>query len=214
MDKFKLYVDMDGVLAEFNEVTNIDELYEKNYFANLQPIDNVVDAIKEMIRQQKTNNDIDIYILSSVLKDSPYAYEEKNAWLEKHLPEIDSDHRIFLDYGQNKTDVIQNFDHNCVLLDDYTPNLAKWNEMGGISIKLINSINNRSKSWRGTSVEHSLNPILIAYTVKRIMIEEYVKKFDIKLSMKTAKQKLEMQKQKKDISIKSKKNELSGRQIK
>lgn len=194
MKQLKLYVDMDGVLAEFRNLSNIEMLYEKNYFANLEPLKNVVDGVKELIEQVKGKNEIEIFILSSVLKDSHYARTEKNEWLDRNIPEIDAAHRIFLDYGQDKFSVIEEFDHNCVLLDDYTHNLQKWDEMGGISIKLLNPVNNRNHTWQGARIEHTLNPVLLAYTLKRLMVEEYVKRRNIKDYAKEAREMMKQQK--------------------
>lgn len=201
MDKFKLYIDMDGVLAEFKEVNHIEKLYEKNYFASLQPLCNVVNGVKEFINQIKDNESIDVYILSSVLKDSYYAENEKNEWLDEHLPEIDQTHRIFLSYGKDKADIIEELGSKSILIDDYTHNLQKWSDKGGIAIKLINPINNRHQSWQGATIDYSLNPTLLAYTIKRIMMEEYIKKSNIKDLSKKAKKIMEVQKAKeKNIS--------------
>ena len=82
-DRQRLFVDMDGTLAEFKTVDTLETLYEKDYFINLKPNENVLGAIKQLI----ADNDIDVYILSAYLTDSRYALEEKNAWLDKYLPE-------------------------------------------------------------------------------------------------------------------------------
>ena len=78
-DKQRLFVDMDGTLAEFKPVDTLEVLYEKDYFLNLKPNENVLGAIKQLIAK----NDIDVYILSAYLSDSRYALYEKNAWLDK-----------------------------------------------------------------------------------------------------------------------------------
>jgi len=43
----RLFVDMDGTLAVFTPVNQLETLYQEGYFANLKPIDNVVGAIKQ-----------------------------------------------------------------------------------------------------------------------------------------------------------------------
>lgn len=72
-DKQRLFVDMDGTLAEFKTVDTLETLYEKDYFINLKPNENVLGAIKQLIAE----NDFDVYILSAYLTDSRYALEEK-----------------------------------------------------------------------------------------------------------------------------------------
>lgn len=89
-DKQRLFVDMDGTLAEFKPVDTLETLYEKDYFLNLKPNENVLGAIKQLIAQ----NDIDVYILSAYLSDSHYALDEKNAWLDKYLPELPQEKEI------------------------------------------------------------------------------------------------------------------------
>ena len=60
-DKQRLFVDMDGTLAEFKTVDTLETLYEKDYFINLKPNENVLGAIKQLI----ADNDFDVYILSA-----------------------------------------------------------------------------------------------------------------------------------------------------
>lgn len=208
-DKFKIFIDMDGVLAEFKMIDHIEMLYEQNYFLNLNPQINVVEGIKNLIDQTNGKKDVEIYILSSVLKDSRFAETEKNQWLDKYLPQIDEKHRIFLPYGTEKS-AIHDLNSKCILIDDYTTNLNDWDRKGGIAIKLINPINNRHHTWKGAKIDYCLNPVLMAYTIKRIMIEEYSKKFNIKDLEKRAKRNIEMQKAKeKDNPLKDKTMEVS-----
>ena len=82
----RLFVDMDGTLAVFKPVDELETLYEQGYFLNLQPQENVVEAIREIITKHP---EIEVNILSAYLSDSEYALAEKNKWLDRYLPEID-----------------------------------------------------------------------------------------------------------------------------
>ena len=88
----RLFVDMDGTLAEFKKTEYLEQLYEQGYFLNLKPQQNVIEAVKKLMAE---NPDKEIYLMSSVLSDSHYALAEKNAWLDRYLPEIDRLNRIF-----------------------------------------------------------------------------------------------------------------------
>lgn len=145
----RLFVDMDGTLAVFNPVTRLETLYEKGYFRNLAPHENVVEAVRLLAKRTDL---LEVYILSSHLSDSPYALEEKNAWLDQHLPEIDPAHRIFPPCGVDKKayvpDGIRDSD---TLLDDYTHNLLLWSPPAK-GMKLLNGINHTRGTWKGDSI--------------------------------------------------------------
>ena len=83
--KYRLFVDMDGTVVEWKAAEEFEDLYEKGYFASLQPYQNVVDAIR-LIFQRTTI--VEIYTLSAVLPDSPYSIPEKMEWLDRHMPFI------------------------------------------------------------------------------------------------------------------------------
>lgn len=101
--KQRLFVDIDGTLAVFKPVDTLETLYEKGYFLNLAPHENVVAAVKEIV----TNHpEIEVNILSAYLTDSQYALQEKNEWLDRYLPEIDQTHRIFVPCGSDKKEGI------------------------------------------------------------------------------------------------------------
>ena len=70
MNKKRLFVDLDGTLAEFRKVDTLEKLYEKNYFLELKPHENVVAAIRNI---KNNHPEIEVYILSAVLSDSKYA---------------------------------------------------------------------------------------------------------------------------------------------
>lgn len=152
----RLFVDMDGTLAEFQKVSAMEELYERGYFAQLPPQQNVVDAVRLLVH---TTTPVDVFILSSVLFDSRFAMNEKNGWLNKHLPEIDRAHRIFLPCGESKAGYVPGMlrEGDC-LLDDYTKNLEDWSRAGGRGVKLLNGINHTRGSWNGSRLSSDRNP--------------------------------------------------------
>jgi len=149
----RIFVDMDGTLTEWIENESTDVLYEKGYYENLKPNEFLLQVIKGLVKKGE-----DIYILSSFLNDSKYALEEKNNWLDRYLPELSKDKRLFIKYGDNKTLIIPNgvskFDY---LIDDYSKNLFDWKDAGGIAIKFLNGINNKSKQWQGLNVKENAN---------------------------------------------------------
>ncbi len=68
-EKKRLFVDMDGTLAEFKVVDTLERLYEPHYFERLKPNESVVAAVKDIVNN---HSEIDVYILSAVLSDSKY----------------------------------------------------------------------------------------------------------------------------------------------
>lgn len=147
--KYRLFVDMDGTLAEFKKIDTLEKLYEKGYFQNLAPIFPMVEVIENL---QRNHPEMEIFILSAVLSDSPYALEEKNAWLDSYLPEIDRKHRIFPPCGKNKKDYVPGSVMGTdFLLDDYTKNLNAWGNFW-TGIKVLNGINGTHGTWKGNAI--------------------------------------------------------------
>lgn len=150
----RIFVDMDGTVTEYKPFISIDQFYQKNYFLDLYPHYNVINALKSL------SKDKEIYILSKVV-DSPYAIDEKNRWLDKYMPFIDKNHRIFVKYNELKTAHIPDGIHfDDILLDDFNDNLLEWNHVGGIGVKLINDVNS-PESYHGEKIDKELPEILI-----------------------------------------------------
>ena len=164
-NKHRLYVDMDGTLAVFKKVDTLEKLYEKGYFENLEPFEKVVNAIK-IIKQERP--EIDVHILSSVLTDSKYALKEKNAWLDRYLPEIDEEHRKFVPCGSDKKEHIKDLSPEDSLLDDYTNNLLSW-EPPAKGIKLLNNINHTRGTWTSDRVRFDRDPDELAEQICNIV---------------------------------------------
>lgn len=166
MDKTRLFVDMDGTLARF-KVAELEELYRPGYFADLEPQQSVVDAIRLVCQ---SHPDIEVYILSATLSDSKTAVAEKNLWLNQNLPELENGHRIFLPCGKEKAAYVPNgVGKNDFLLDDYTANLNDWSQHGGKGIKLLNGINHTHGSWLGSQLRYDKDPAQLALNIIQIL---------------------------------------------
>lgn len=132
-----IFIDMDGTLAEWKNVTSNYELYQQGYYESLRPNEHILNETKRLIKEGEN-----VFILSSFLSDSAFALEEKNSWLDKYLPELKKENRIFVPYGECKYKYIPNkitsYDY---LIDDHTKNLLDWKDAGGTGIKFLNGIN-------------------------------------------------------------------------
>lgn len=168
-EKQRLFVDMDGTLAVFKPVDEMETLYEEGYFLNLTPQENVVEAVREIVANQP---DIEVNILSAYLTDSKYALQEKNEWLDRYLPEIDRNHRIFVPCGTDKKEGIrEGIRSNDFLLDDYTKNLNEW-QPPARGIKLLNGINHTRGSWLYDRIRHDREPQTLASCIVSVMRDE------------------------------------------
>lgn len=135
----KLFLDLDGTLAMFNEEENGLERFEseKGFFANLGAFENI-EVINKMAEERK---DLEIYVISA--SPNAQADEDKKVWCNKHLEKIAKDKLLLCRLGVNKAEFIKDttgiaIDKNCILLDDYGHNLVQWAEVGGTPLKRIN----------------------------------------------------------------------------
>lgn len=172
MEKNRLFVDMDGTLAIFNNsIKNLDILYEEGYFRKLEPMHNVVHAIKQLAT---TSKNFEVYILSSCL-DSPHATKEKNEWIDKHLSEIPKERRVFCEYGKPKHEaIVGGITRDDILLDDYTKNLEEWKKQGGTGVKILNGINDTNKSWIGPRIESQLQADLFFFKLQTLIHDKII----------------------------------------
>lgn len=117
--------------------------------------------------------------MSAVLSDSKYALREKNEWLDRYIPEIDSYHRIFPPCGGNKKEYIPGgIRKTDTLLDDYTLNLSQW-EPPAKGIKLLNGINHTKGTWQGDMVKHDNKPDELAKAIYEYAVNEKIEMLNI-----------------------------------
>ena len=161
--KKRIFIDMDGTLAVWNKCKQLEDLYQPGYFAELDPQMSVVNAVKILL--ERYGSEIEVFILSAVLEDNPNAIPDKNQWLDRYLPEIDAEHRIFSSGSRPKHLAVPGgVRSNDTLLDDYTTNLLAWaNHANGV--KLLNGINHSRGTWKGPKVHKSEGAEAIVKTV-------------------------------------------------
>lgn len=69
-----LFVDMDGTLVTWKQAACFEELLQENYFRDLPPYKEVVDAINWL---NSTYPEIDVHVLSAYMPENPYSVNEK-----------------------------------------------------------------------------------------------------------------------------------------
>ena len=85
-----IYIDMDDVLCDYSSkiVEEKNKSPESPYpqsvpgfFRGLEPIEGAIDAVKHL----RTQEDIDVYILTAPSTKNPLSYTEKRLWIEDKL---------------------------------------------------------------------------------------------------------------------------------
>ena len=144
-ERKRVYIDMDGVLAEYRPDATDEDYVSAGYYLGLAPRPAMVDAVRFLV-----DSDIaDVFVLSSVIAGvESAAVAEKNAWLDRYLPQIDRSHRVFPLCGTSKAEAVNGIGRGDVLCDDYSHNLENWHQAGGTAVKIINECNGKKGSFR------------------------------------------------------------------
>ena len=138
MKKKIIYIDLDGVVADFDKaVSNLSSSEKSDYinnyqnitgiYAKLQPIPGSIVAIK------KISKNYDTYILTAAPWHNPSAWSDKLIWVKKFIPQMKK--RLIISHNKhlNKGDF---------LIDDNT-----YNGAANFQGKLIRYGSDEFKDW-------------------------------------------------------------------
>ena len=175
-----IYVDMDGVLAKWEEVSE-EETHLEGYFASRKPEINIINLVKRLKAEG-----FDVRILSAVYSDN-HSAKDKEAWLSYNgLSDFE---KIFVPYGEEKTSYIKKKSLN-VLIDDFGKNLNQWEKAGYLPVKFMNQINSRPKmimaedgsiqlkldTWSKSRLDYRMSSEQMYQTLIGIIASEFITK--------------------------------------
>lgn len=147
MNTVKTYIDIDGVLAQFEQAPNAMERFatEKGFFNTLKPT-RFAFHLGEVLSQGHADN---FFILTA--SPNEQADKDKRAWVKKHLPKL-ADRVVIVRDGADKAQYAE----GNYLIDDYTSNLKFWTEQGGKGIKALNGLNGKTMKYKEVTVNSVL----------------------------------------------------------
>lgn len=161
----RVFFDMDGVLAQWQDGTPFEVVCSPGYFKNLPTEQNVLNAFRLLAAEES----IDLHILSAVLPEA-HNTAEKQEWLQNKLGGVVKQENIhFVPVTARKSEVLGGITKEDILIDDYSKNIQEWQEDGGIAVKMFNSSNGRSGKYYGAYTCTWLDPKQIAEDIMSVV---------------------------------------------
>lgn len=148
MNKRTLYLDMDGVIADFNSgvqtvlgyhIKDTSSHYANSewnkiksnarFFKNLPVMSNAENLI-DLARRFRDQLGWNLLFLTAIpsSNDVPWAFWDKCVWAQKHFPDIP------VHFGPYAHDKQKHCTPGDILIDDRPSNIQEWQQAGGIAI--------------------------------------------------------------------------------
>jgi 5'-nucleotidase len=135
---YRIFVDMDGVVANFDKAKKAKGLTSDEYkvlpgaYLDLEPMPDALDSLRQLMSEN-----YEVWLATKPPTGIAHAYADKAAWVFKHIPELSRRLIITPDKGLLG-------DGNDWLIDD-NPQKANCSKFKGILIPFING-----RTWRDT----------------------------------------------------------------
>jgi hypothetical protein len=171
-EKKKLFIDTIGTLMLMNLQHQLASFYAGNFFRTMNPAMNLVNAVSII---SKANPDIELYIVSPVLADHSTMEKEINLWLDRYLPEAVHSRRMFFPVGKMLNEYLPDDigSGDCVLVDDYAPNLLAWhNKDSAILTVHRDEKENPAAAWDGARISSKSEAHVIVNDILSVINKE------------------------------------------
>lgn len=178
-----IYVDMDGVLAVWEQGVSEESTHENGHFRHKEYEKTAMELTKKLI-----SAGYKVCILSAVYNDD-HSTDDKIWWLNRGgLGDV---MHTFVPYGRDKYAYVNAYKNELpVLIDDYSKNLKAWADHGYLAVKFMNGFNNLPKltvaengnvhmtldSWTGYSIDRRMT-VDTMYTIVTSIIDSTLQKF-------------------------------------